>query len=569
VSIRARGAAAVTALLLTATLGVSEQAFADTAPAPSPPATATADPTGTPQPADTSTAGPLITSVDSVDIDGTGTEVRVAATSPSPITSLAATLTLGDATSTTSAFTLVSGTDTDGVWETTGALGLAHGTWTASVTATDAAGDPASAPVTGTIDYNHRTPVVTGSFTTDHLDFENQTDTLNGKVWAYDPATGGDDPAWAGSTVELWGFPGSMTSVRPAADGSFTLSTRLGFGDVDYPVPTSFHFFSIVIPASGSGLPIANGPTTDVAFAQSPVRFVQDAPVTFDYGHKLTLSGTAEYYSHTSETWLPLANTGISVNNDTDADATTDAKGHFSWSTVNTPFLSGSWQIHLANVHSAYLLDSESPFKFTVISKTYVCECDAWFNNDSTLHLQGSLGSSAEKAMGKRRLYLEQSQNGKTGWTSLGYLVTASDGSFDLDAYVSVPHGYWRLYFPATTGYQASYSNVVHYSYDQTRVTGGKPSSTSVYSGRTVTFSGSVQQNSGSGWSAVKNQYVYLVFRPYKSKTWTARTRVRTNSHGNYRVSARATRGGTWCVVYLPDAHHVDAEGPMTYVHIR
>ncbi|MFC1430925.1 hypothetical protein ACEZDB_09665 [Streptacidiphilus sp. N1-3] len=364
----------------------------------------------------------------------------MAATSPSPITSLTATLTLGDATSTTSAFTLISGTDTDGVWETTGELGLAYGTWTASVTATDAAGDPASAPVTGTINYNHRAPVVTGSFDSDDLDFENQVDTLSGKVWAYDPATGGNDPAWADSEVELWGFPGSMTSVRPAADGSFTLSTRLGFGELDYPVPTSFHFFSIVIPTSGSGLAIANGPTTDVAFAQTPVRFVQDAPVTFNYGQKLTLSGTAQYYSQTSKTWLPLANTGISVENNTNSDATTDARGHFSWSTTNTPFLSGSWPIHLAYTHSAYLLDSDGPFKFTVIAKTFLCECDAWFNN-STLHLQGSLGSSTEKAIGKRRVYLQQSQNGRTGWTSLGYLVTASDGSFDLDAYVAVPHG--------------------------------------------------------------------------------------------------------------------------------
>ncbi|MFC1430926.1 hypothetical protein ACEZDB_09670 [Streptacidiphilus sp. N1-3] len=110
---------------------------------------------------------------------------------------------------------------------------------------------------------------------------------------------------------------------------------------------------------------------------------------------------------------------------------------------------------------------------------------------------------------------------------------------------------------------------MVHYSYYQTRVTGGKPSSTSVYSGRTVTFSGSVQQNAGSGWSAVKNQHVYLVFRPYKSKTWTAKTSVKTNSRGTYRISARATRSGTWCVVYLPDTHHVDAEGPMTYVHLH
>ncbi|MGW3983418.1 hypothetical protein ACWEMN_44195, partial [Streptomyces mirabilis] len=69
-------------------------------------------------------------------------------------------------------------------------------------------------------------------------------------------------------------------------------------------------------------------------------------------------------------------------------------------------------------------------------------------------------------------------------------------------------------------------------------------------------------------WKPVTHSYVTLLFRPAGQKTWLSRGRVKTDGSGAYRISGKATTGGTWAVVwYTPDSAHVDAQGPQTYVH--
>ncbi len=69
------------------------------------------------------------------------------------------------------------------------------------------------------------------------------------------------------------------------------------------------------------------------------------------------------------------------------------------------------------------------------------------------------MSASNGKVPPNRKLYVQQSADGKTGWKSLGWFTTKSDGTFNLDGYVSVPKGYWRLYSAGSSDYQPGYSN--------------------------------------------------------------------------------------------------------------
>jgi hypothetical protein len=299
------------------------------------------------------------------------------------------------------------------------------------------------------------------------------------------------------------------------------------------------------------------------------VRTVPDGPIVYKYGQTLTISGTEQYYSFSSQTWKPLANSTVAINdNSPEQTAPTDANGHFTWSTTNGPSGSGTWNVHLPYFHSAYLADSNTPVHITTIAKTALCLCTSWLNDYSQLHVEGRIFAVDNGPLANRRVYLQQSQDGRT-WTTLGYIISDSSGNYNVDGYVAVPHGRWRLYYPGDANDQPGYSNVVEFFRYSTVITGGKPSATSVYRGRTLTFSGGVSAKGTGAWGAVPHQRVYLLFRAAGSAKWQLITSQVTDKYGHYRMYGRATRSGTWVVVYLTDSRHVDASGPQTYVRVH
>jgi len=47
-------------------------------------------------------------------------------------------------------------------------------------------------------------------------------------------------------------------------------------------------------------------------------------------------------------------------------------------------------------------------------------------------------------------------------------------------------------------------------------------------------------------------------------------TRVKTDSKGAYHLRGKATRTGSWVVVWFTsDSHHIDSNGPQRTVHVK
>ncbi|WP_042382278.1 hypothetical protein [Streptacidiphilus melanogenes] len=161
---------------------------------------------------------------------------------------------------------------------------------------------------------------------------------------------------------------------------------------------------------------------------------------------------------------------------------------------------------------------------------------------------------------------LQQSADGHTGWTTIATLPAAT-GSHTL--HVTNPHGYWRLYSPATTGYATATSNTVHTFRYLTNITGGTPSTTHAHHGQTLTFSGGLWEQGMTGWARIPNAKVTLYFRATGSTTWHTITTAQTSSTGYYTLHATATTSGIWAVGYTtPDTTHTDAGTPSTYVQV-
>jgi hypothetical protein len=171
-------------------------------------------------------------------------------------------------------------------------------------------------------------------------------------------------------------------------------------------------------------------------------------------------------------------------------------------------------------------MPSHVSFRIDVVNRTNICFCSSWINEYSELHIEGTMRGSNGKVPAYRRLYLQQSADGRTNWKFLGWFTTGSDGAFKLDAYVAVPKGYWRLYYAGQTDYQAGHSNSVHFSLNATRISGFNAAPEPVRKGRPVTTTGTLQRLSGTRWTAFAKQRVYVLFQPRGSppgSTWVRR----------------------------------------------
>jgi len=167
------------------------------------------------------------------------------------------------------------------------------------------------------------------------------------------------------------------------------------------------------------------------------------------------------------------------------------------------------------------------------------------------------------------KVYVQQSANGISGWSSIGTVPAGYQGTFGVQFNVTNPHGYWRLYSPAVGGFQAGYSNVVHYFRFNTSITGGRPNATTVHRGQRITVSGNLWQQGYGAWGPLSGGVVVLVFQPSKG-TGAFMAHTTTDAHGHFTVSAEAWSGsGTWSVTYQGSARwDVMADGPAVYVRV-
>ncbi|MFD0505491.1 hypothetical protein ACFQ0G_26630 [Streptomyces chiangmaiensis] len=445
------------------------------------------------------TTGPVVSEIGKIRTD-TGLELTADIDAPAGVTSVTATITANvpnTFVSTVTDFHLVSGTATSGTWQSSGALGLdIYAGYRVAITAQDSQGT-VSLPGRGMLDYRPTPVFHDTAYEPTALSFEHQDINVTGRLTEYDPASGDTGTPWqttaATGVFVTWDGHTSPHNAT-AADGTFAFTVHPG--DVQN---TTLHVFVSNTTA------YAQGPDSEpITSVDSPVRITLDHTGSTGalVGSTQVISGTAERQQEDG-TWVPLANIPLPIqdNKGTGATwATTDATGRFSqtvtvtndttiWTVSDTrPFLTPtSVRYTVANPVAKVSLYANKP---TV---------DAY----SRLHISGYLTVPGVRWPSGGRVYIQQSNDGHTGWTSIGSTTidTSADGFAASVLTVTNPHGYWRYYYPGAPGFTAAYSPVVHAFRYQTAISGGKPSSTRVTKGHTVTISGTLKQNGYGYWT--------------------------------------------------------------------
>ncbi len=561
------------------------------ADAPTPSNPPVGEPSDTPTPADPTPSAPsdppsgdpTPTPSSSAPADGTGAPVfgdvgsdpsdagflTVAVSSDSAITEVSADLTeqhgADPATVAVTGFTLVSGTPQDGVWRSPRMSQLpSYGHYDVTVSAQDSDGDSTSAADATTVDVEPKPVFADRSISPAALDVEHTHVQLSGRISLFDPITGDTSP--------LADKPLSVTAENAfnavtAADGSYAIDVAPRLNGENATSVQVFLSFWIANPDGTNTYVLVDTKTLPVVVSPSRIR-LDHSSAQIKFGAKASSSGVVEYLY--DGTWRPAE--GVALDMGYYATATSGADGRFTLTDLYIPYDDVTYTVETSlddYLADPYLTASNAQFKVDVINRTNICFCSSWLDEYSDLHIQGSMTGSNSKVPPNRKLYLQQSADGRTGWKSLGWFTTKSDGTFNLDGYVSVPKGYWRLYSAGSSDYQSGYSNSVHFNRTATRIAGFNAGPEPVRKGHTVTTTGTLQRLSGTKWVAFGKQRVYIVFRARGRKSWTELGSVKTDSHGHFTARFTAKQDGTWTGVYLASGSYVDAEGYHDYVDVR
>ncbi|MFG2851838.1 hypothetical protein ACGFZ9_14365 [Streptomyces mirabilis] len=536
-----------------------------------------------PTPSDTPSGGSTPAPSSSAPADGTGAPVfgnvgsdpsdagflTVAVSSDSAVTEVSADLTelrgAAPATVAVTGFTLVSGTPQDGVWRSPRMSQLpSYGSYDVTVSAQDSDGDSTSSAHATTVDVEPKPVFADRSISPAVLDVEHTHVTLSGRISLFDPITGDTSPL-AGKELSATAESGS--SAVTAADGSYAIDVAPKLNGLNATsVPVSLSFW-IANPDGTNTYVLVDSKTLPVVVSPSRIR-LDHSSVRIKFGAKASSSGVVEYLY--DGTWRPAK--GVALDMGYYAKATSGAGGRFTLTDPYIPYDDSTFTVETSldsYLADPYLTASHAQFKVDVINRTNICFCSSWIDEYSDLHIQGSMSASNGKVPPNRKLYVQQSADGKTGWKSLGWFTTKSDGTFNLDGYVSVPKGYWRLYSEGSSDYQPGYSNSVHFNRTATRITGFNAGPEPVRKGHTVTTTGTLQKLSGTKWVAFGKQRVYILFQAKGKKSWTSLGSVKADSRGRFTARFTAKQDGTWVGVYLASGSYVDAESYHDYVDVR
>lgn len=551
----------------------SDSGSPSTPPTGDPTQSPTDTPTPTPSDSTPTATGPDISDVTTVDLDW-GLAIQAHVVSATGVSQVTATV-AGAAEdpnypTATVVLSLVSGSDTDGIWQTTAPVGLTYDRYTdTTLDAVDTGGTHAfSQPFT--VDYAP-TPIFNNvTFSQTHLSYGNETVTATGVADLYDPASGPTTEPYR--AVPDGSFPVTMTWSKGSTigwvdynTGQFTVSAAPGpIGSDTFTLSTDGWY----VQTDGPSATV----TTDPA---SPTRIILDRTQLNGYtaGSTYSLSGTAQY-QNASGTWVPLAYSTVDLGSSTNPQATasTGPTGRFSFAET-LPSVGGSWTVYTPTAGQGadqFLAGSSATFSYTSpVQKINISIGGASINSYSQLSFSGSWNSTTGQVPGNR-IYVFQSANGKTGWTELGWISGNYGNVFINNAYVTNPHGYWKLYSPAIDGYASVSSNIIHTFRYGTTITGGRPSATTVWKNQTVRFSGSLWQQGYGSWGPFARAQILVIFKPAGSSDWYLMATTTTNAKGAFSANAKVPQAGTWMTeYYYADAWHVVAGGPQTYIHTR
>lgn len=440
------------------------------------------------------------------------------------------------------------------------------GHWAVSVAADDSSGASATRADAGVFDFTDR--LVDNTFVVQATigSHVHPDPTVSGTVLAFAPGTGTSVPL-ANRTV----------TVSHAATDTVPAATRTATTDGDG------HFTTAAFP-DGGGLSYTATVTADddevdgtasTTFEAGYLGTDVTVTATSDHarvsdGQAFTVSGTVtDAFTHAAEPGV-----AVRVRNTTSLGpgvlVTTDAAGRFSapLTGIASSYFGDSWS---AVVLDHYLTGSASgsvsvPRAATFYGTRITLASTGRVTATGTIGLTYAGDASVTYS---EVTYLEYSPNGSTGWKALGH-VTSAGGlgeTFSVSGWGYVD-GFYRLRHAQSDELEAATTTPVRRSRIDTYVFGTKASPTTVTKGRTVSVSGTLEQNV-RGWHPMARTTIYLYFLPKGAKTYRYVATGRTDTHGHITLRGTASATGYWQLHYFGDGTHFDSGDTDAYVRVR
>jgi len=480
----------------------------------------------------------------------------------------------------------------DGSWQTSGPLNLPYGNYYLSMVAVASDGTTsATTTVGGVVPFEPQPDFHNTTLTPGQITYNSQTITTTGQLTTYNPDTGDTGTPWSGSLpVELLVDNAVEASTQTlGADGSYSLSYTpvLNVPVLPGAVPVTSEavqvraeFYPAQCPYSWCGPGYVTTPLQSVPVAAAPTRIVLDQTSAANLipGTPDPITGTLQYQG--ADGWQPLPDTGVYLHTSNDPQgyfggyaATTGPDGRFTL-TATTPVNPASWILSTTSYDgaiSSYFSSSQTPYTITSTQQQLTLRLATPLmnaNSDLTFY---QLVESTDAVVPGGHVYLQQSPNGSTGWTTATTLPAANSPYFDwttVTRQVTNPHGYWRLYAPASPGFpEPAYSNTIHTFRYQTRITGG-PTTTHARKDQAVTFTGHLQYQGYGPWTARTGTTVELLYRPNGSTHTYVMATTRTNSQGAFTTNAKITGSGTWSLTYQTTSNWYTDSTTSTYIQL-
>lgn len=456
-----------------------------------------------------------------------------------------------------SGFTLVSGSAQDGTWRSSDRMALGtHGVYDTVVDLTDADGDHPEFLGQGIVRYEDLPVFSHTALDRTTVDIEHPTVTVTGDVSTFDPATGETAPGWTAGKLYLTGAPYEV-AANAQSDGSYRLTGPARGYVYVYAVQQDSQTVS-----TGHAFVDRTTSPTRVVFDKADATAVYDAPYT--------LGGTAQYLSPTTNSWTPLTagdpDYGVLLQGPNGTHAYQLAAGGRFSETLPTVTGDADWTAVVGGF--GFLQQSAAQATLHAVSSSVLVWSDPTFTGAGAVRIKGRLSAPAGP-LPAGGVSLQQSSDGRTGWTTVATVTPGATGFFDTWHKLRHPTGFLRLYYPGSAKATTARSSVLHLTRAVTRVTGFNASPEPVSKGRTITVTGILQSAKGSTWTALPGQRVSIRFRAAGSTTGTWMTSVTTGRDGRFTATSTAKQDGTWYATYTATSAYLDTTGPGDYVDVR
>jgi hypothetical protein len=449
-----------------------------------------------------------------------------------------------------------------------GLAGLAPGTYTAKVDATDAQG-PETDLNGGSFPFLIQ-PTLTLSATPSSISYTQQTVTFSGKATDYQPGTMSQQ-AFGGQQLQI---VGPTTAANPTGSYTVTTDSQGNFQLSVSPLPDNYYAFF----PQNSGTAQAQSQIVEITATQTPIRLAAKfASNAIEYGRTDELTGSLKYYQ-SAKTLKPLPDTTVTVSRLTPPGqpkitVKTNADGGFR---VHIPrqTASGMWAATAGGTTLLGQAEVTRPLavhQTTGFKRTSITLSAFGFLTVKSCLVDTSPGRSG--TLVNSPVALQYGNRARARWKQLvtiepTYGVPYCPGRsplWTITVRAPAQNAYYRLRFPGNQTLRVSVSKVRHLWREETRITQFKVSPRHVHVNGAITVSGrlwraATTKNSGDSarsgsWTPYAGRKVAIIFA-YGGKEYAFDSEPKTNSQGDFSGLFTVYGTAEWLARYNGDKTH-------------